>query len=330
MEALIRIIHTYFKSHRLQISTLKSKVMTYDANTGHMNFEGFDDEPLNLEVVIAFKYLGITISSSPYCLFKAQNCNVVKRAHAYMNSIMSLVRNGPDRSELAYRIWRVCGLPSVLYGSEIVHLTRKTIEEVEKCNTRIGKFILQVPQSSANVACYIDAGLPPVKCLIAEKVLTYSSNLMRRPASFWPKIALTENIRLGLESSYTRNLLRWSKETNCFMTDTKSIKSVVHKHYILDILDQQRKTSYTTFALRDRDSIQHPWFQPKPWITDGIASRTIASFRVLNVQLGNRGPAINGQFYKLCPLCREKNIIALNNEVISLGIVCLFVRVLGR
>ena len=289
--------------------------MSYDASTGQMEFEGFDNEPLNLELVLAFKYLGITISNSPYTLFKAHNNNVIKKANAYMNSIMSLVRSGPDRSELAYTIWRTCGIPSVLYGSEIVPLTKGTIDEVEKCNTRIGKFILQIPQSSANVACYMDAGLPPVRCLLAEKVLAYSSSVMCRPSSFWPKIAMTENLQLGSTSPYTRNLLKWSKETGCFQTNPSRIKRIVRNYYIKDVQAQQRKTCCTTIPLSDRDSVQHPWFRPKPWISDTVSSKTIACFRVLNVGLGNRGPTVNGQFYKLCPLCKAQNITVLNNEV---------------
>ena len=57
------------------------------------------------------------------------------------------------------------------------------------------------------------------------------------------------------------------------------------------------------------------WFKPKPWVSDSGVSRIISAFRICNSGLGNRGPAKNGQFYKLCPLCSNVGITALNNEV---------------
>ena len=62
------------------------------------------------------------------------------------------------------------------------------------------------------------------------------------------------------------------------------------------------------------------WFRPKPWVSDSGISRIISSFRICNSGLGNRGPAKNGMFYKLCPLCSKIGIMALNNEVTLLSI----------
>ena len=57
------------------------------------------------------------------------------------------------------------------------------------------------------------------------------------------------------------------------------------------------------------------WFSPKPWVNDHGSSKIIAQFRACNIGLGNRGPAADGNFYKLCPLCDKTGLKALNNEV---------------
>ena len=64
-------------------------------------------------------------------------------------------------------------------------------------------------------------------------------------------------------------------------------------------------------------SITNKWFRHKAWVNDSGFSKIIAEFRACNCALGNRGPTKDGQFFKLCPLCSKKGVIALNNEVIE-------------
>ena len=70
--------------------------MLYDASTGNMTFSETGTLPeLNLEKVIAFKYLGIPLNVSPYGLFKSFNEQARKKAQSYLYSVLSLVRTGP-------------------------------------------------------------------------------------------------------------------------------------------------------------------------------------------------------------------------------------------
>ena len=307
----------FFRNHKLLISETKSKVMSYNATSGKTTFEGFNLDPLLLEEVLIFKYLGIKINCTPHNLFKSFNDEVKKKAHSYLSSVLSLTRAGPNRSALAHSLWTLCAIPAICYGAEIIPLTKDTITELEKCNTIVGKFILQIPRSSADVSCYIDAGLRPISSILAEKVLLFAHSTMCKPISSWPKLAMTENLQLGSLSSYTRYLQKWKTETNCFHFNPNHIKIAVKSNSISNILDQQRATSTTTFAMLDArpTCTKHPWFKPKTWVSDSGFSKIISSFRVCNTGIGNRGPAKNGQFYKLCPLCSTVGTVALNNEV---------------
>ena len=311
LDKLMDKARRYFTGHKLDISESKSKVMTYNAATGKTTFEGEDNSSLSLDQVIVFKYLGLEINCSPYNLYKSFNDQVKRKAKNYLTSVLSLVRCGPDRAELAFTLWNSCALPSILYGAEIMPLTQSTIAEIEKCNTLIGKFMLQIPRSSADVSCYIDAGLRPISSIISEKVLLYAHSLMAKPSTYWPRLAMNENIGCGNQSPYTRYLLKLRVSSNCFNFLPNQIRSIVRRSTIIDILNQQRATSTTTFSMVNPGagpSDSAGWFKPKPWLADSGSSKIFASFRVCNAGLGNRGPAKNGKFYKFCKLCSEDGL----------------------
>ena len=156
---LLKIVKRYFTKHKLQISEKKSKVMLYDASVGTETFEGFDDDKtIEFEKVLSFKYLGIKLNVSSHRLFRDFNNNMKQKAKNYLHNVLNLSREGPDRSELARTLWINCALPSILYGCEIIPVTQDTIDEIDRCQSQVGKYILQVPRSSANVCANIDAG----------------------------------------------------------------------------------------------------------------------------------------------------------------------------
>ena len=317
LETLMSITLEYFAKHRLVISSKKSKVMKFDSSTGTTVFSGPDSPSISLDEVLTFKYLGIHLNVTPHNLFKDFNAHVRKKAQSYRSSVLSLVKAGPDRSDLAYALWTCVALPSILYGSEVIPLNKGTLSEIQRCQNSVGKFILQIPQSSASVACSIDAGLQPVWSLVAKKVLIFAKSVMDKPSTYWPKLAMQENLSQGIKNPYTRYLLNLKSDCNIVsLSSPKHIKESVHGAAIFDVLHQQRSSYLTTFAMSvpDRSSNQS-WFKPKSWVNDHGSSKIIAQFRACNIGLGNRGPAANGQFYKMCPLCDKTGLKALNNEV---------------
>ena len=317
LDQLMTKTRAFFSNHHLTLSETKSKIMTYEAATGKTVFHGSSSiPPLSLDQVLSFKYLGVPLSSSPYSLFKSFNDQVKKRAKDYFTRVLSLTKSGPDRCSLAYSLWVQVALPSILYGSEIIPLTQCTITEVEKYQSSIGKFILQLPRSSSNVSGFLDGGLKPIWATIAEKVLLYAQSTMFKPLDFWPKIAMKENLLLGPKSPYTRYLLKWKEATDSSNFDPKRIRASVKKSAIASIMSQQRLTVTSTFAMSPPgSSTANPWFRPKPWVTDSCLSQLFSQFRSCNAGFGNRGPAKDGHIYKLCPLCALHGLKSLNNEV---------------
>lgn len=317
LNTLMETTRLFFSHHRLELSVSKSKIMSNEAVTGKTTFQGSSKlSPLSLDQVLSFKYLGVPVSCSPYSLFKSYNEQVKKKAQNYLSSVLSLVRTGPDRSTMAFTLWTRCALPSILYGCEVLPLNQGTISEVERCQAQVGKFILQLPRNSASVSSSIDAGLKPIWAVIAEKVLLYAHSTMSKTPSYWPKIAMDENIGNGTKSPYTRYLMKWRHATDSFGLHPKLIKASVTRAAIVSVLDEQRKTCVSTFAMNGPGSSLHNrWFTPKTWVNDSCFSKIISEFRACNSGLGNRGPTKDGQFFKLCPLCTKAGLTAINNEV---------------
>ena len=162
LEKLLRITRDYFESHRLQISEKKSKIFDSDLHDGKAIFSMENSDPLTFDHVASFKYLGVPLNCLPHRFFCDFNEQVKKRAQSYQTRVLSLSKCGPDRAELAYALWTQVALPSILYGCEVCPLTATTIAEVEKCQNAVGKFMLQVINSTANIAANLDAGLETV------------------------------------------------------------------------------------------------------------------------------------------------------------------------
>ena len=316
LKKLIDITQKYFSINRLTISPQKSKVMTTESGgeTSASNLE--DATILDFEAVCSFKYLGIKLNCNPRSIFKEFNPQVIEKAKKYLISVLSLSKKGPNRSELAYSLWTSIALPSILYGAEIMTLHENTIKYLEKCNNDVGKFILPVPKSSANTSVYIDAGLKPIRYVLAEKVLLYARSLSVKSSDYWPKIALDYNLDMKNNSPHGKLISKYTELADTSLKIPRLIKADIHRAALIYVSKMQFETAVTTFAMsKPKSSGNQTWFKRKTWVNDSAYSKTLAQFRACNIGLGNRGPASNGQRYKLCPLCKKVGFVALNNEV---------------
>ena len=314
LKSLMSIVLDYFSSHHLEISVKKSKVMMYKPTSGKMSFSGPGESlPILLDHVLNFKYLGVPLACPAQGMFRSFNTNIVKKSENYMRTVLSLVKNGPDRSSLAHTLWTRMALPAILYGTEILPLTQCTINAIERCQSSVGKFILQLPRNSTNVVANLDAGLRPIWSIIAERFLSYSLKTMHQPSSYWPKIAFEENIKMGVKSAYTKTLIKYRTSSKAAGLPVSQMKKQVLSLTIQSVKAERRKYCVSSFSMSCPSSFKQ-WFKPKPWVNDSALSKIFASYRACNASLGNRGYSRDGHRSKLCILCEKDNIYALNNE----------------
>ena len=165
----------------------------------------------------------------------------------------------------------------------------------------------------------------PVWAVVAEKSLLFAQSIMSKSCTYLPKLSMRENLSQGNRNPYTRYILGLKAECNIVSLSTPvHIKNSVFNAAIGSVLQQQKKTYLTTFAMNGpgpESFSTNRWFKPKTWVNDSGASKILAEFRACNAGLGNRRPAADGQYYKLCPLCNKNGLRVLNNEVIFLKMV---------
>ena len=291
--------------------------MTGLNDVGELVFLGDQpSSPLALEIVSSFKYLGVTLSSKPYRLFSDFNDIVVKKCDNFCHSILSLTHYGPDRAFMALTLWRMVALPSILYGVECVQLHAQTIQKIESTQNKVAKFALQTPPSSVNLQVLVDAGLFPVRFIIAQMVLTYAEKLRTKPgqnlASLCYFKTLSEHTKF---SSYVMSQLELLPTFPHFPKDIHKAVNLAVCSFAHDVLP----SFPTCLALTAPDESKIG--QVKPWVNDSHQSAVYARFRSMNCGLGNRYPTVAGFYSKDCPFCQRNGVIAKNNEI-HLAIVC--------
>ena len=312
----MQIARTFFHSHRLTISISKSRILCPDPTQDYISFPDLPDHPpLSLDLALSYKYLGVFLNSSTRAAFKDFNAAVVKKAQMFMTRALHLTRLGPCRSELLFHLWTGVALPSILYGCEVLPLTKRSLQAISTCQNVVGKSLLQLPRYAANASVPIDAGFRPVQHVIAERVLRYSQKVMLRPSSDWTQKCMSEHLSLHTRSPYYKLLMSHRGSVDRTFPSKASLSKCLTQKSIQETLILRMSTPVTTIGLSIPKSQPSSCFQFKSWVRDSWFSKVFARFRSGCVGLGNRVPLPNGVTYKHCPLCIRDGIFVTNSEL---------------
>ena len=163
---------------------------------------------------------------------------------------------------------------------------------------------MQIPFNSTNLSANLDAGLSPVWSLVAERFLLFANKTLLQAKSYWSKIAMDEQIKLGLSSPYIRNLIKYRKLVGSLDLPAENLKQKLRRVTVNRVINERRKYCVTLSSMSLPTNLGM-WFKKKPWVNDSAYSKILAEFRSCNSGLGNRGPTRDGRFYKMCPLCHK-------------------------
>ena len=177
MNKLLRTVHKFCTDMRMKLLVEKTVILSSGPVGGRWVVSG--DEP-SLEASLIAKYLGVDLSIRGRNLVKPPEARMISTARAYAHTIMGCTRTGLDRSATAQRLWECCAIPAILYAVEAMVVSKATVAELEKIQSSIARFILQVPRSTSKVIGYTDAGLMPIEHRIVARSLGYLQALTNR------------------------------------------------------------------------------------------------------------------------------------------------------
>ena len=279
MNQLLSTVQKYCKNTKMTLAVGKTYVLT----NGDMDQEWEAGGEESLKEVIEAKYLGIDIKVRGRNPTKTKEQKMINQAQAKAYTILNLTREGINRAKIARTLWETCVVPAVLYATDIMIMKEGVIKELDKIQRVIGRFITQVPKSTATAAVEVEAGLIPFRFRIMERRLNFYRRIMMKS----PK----ELVFKVLKSMTTEDT--WLEKV---MEDIKKVggrDALKNKKMVKEAVRQLAKEEISTEikGKRSLESLPLPayWFKLQPHVTDEKWSKWICRTRVGNSGLGNRG-----------------------------------------
>ena len=186
----------------MKISVSKSKVMSSTQDVWEL-FQ--DDEVVGaLDKVLQFKYLGVQtkLSTSKGAALMLKRASTL--ACSYRKQCLAIADDGPDIVDIALSLWLNVAMPSILYGCEVVPFTKTVIEEIERHQSRVGKFALGLPLSTPNISSTSILGMRPFKELLYGAQLRFLVRLFKQDDRRWSKDAFRDHLEGGWQSPYVK------------------------------------------------------------------------------------------------------------------------------
>ena len=231
-------------------------------------------------------------------------------AHKLKFACLYVSRKGPDVVDAAMCTWLNVGVPTILYGCEVIPFTETLLQELKRVQAQVAKSILGVPKSTANICAQTELGMKPFRQLVYELQLNFYSRVLLLPPTRWVRCALLEHMSGTWDSPY----LAYISEIR---SKTGAINFFVNKQAVrIQCMD-----FFLDWTNREIMSLSLPAVSPVrylsrlPYVCEGTASSTISQFRLANAGLGNRFPVMGRARQKLCPVGPKRPpVMVLNSE----------------
>ena len=294
MDRLLDTVARFCRDMYMKLAVSKTFILTNSTNPVDWSV---DDE--TIEEVMSAKYLGVNMQIRGRNMVGQYEAVMLKRATGCAMSIMNLTRAGLDRALIAKRLWECCAIPSILYCAEVLVVSKKTVEELERIQNMVGRFILQVPSSTSRALAWMDAGLVPMQDRIQTKQANYIWSAVKSRTN--PTVhKILQFLLTKPEDQWVRNWMRIQQDVGIITaySTRKELNDALRDRSVSHVMAV--KSEHTTMAVVPQPK---SWFKLQRHVTDSFASRTLCCVRAGNTLLGNRFKNRYGRRYDMCPHC---------------------------
>ena len=254
------------------------------------------------------RYLGVELNISKTLYMVEYSKGRAKKAKAYAISTINMARDSPCPSIFAWRLWVYVALPAIFYGAETVLIRDDELGMIEQEQSKVVKFILELPQDTANVSAQVLCGLEHTQTVYWRKVLNYYAELHVKESHTWVYKAFRE--MSTVRYSFYRKMISERLD----MMNIESPREIEDQLRVLSVTKTNQaleETKSTMFCCNrvtyDKPTRFSPFFYRDKW------SRAYHEFVTCNAGLGNRNPFHGWGRVLSCRLCGDDATVM--NEV---------------
>ena len=164
LQDLMNCLNTIGGKYGLQINESKTKIM-------RMKGRNISEGIIGYETVTESKYLGIKIGGRGRNLFEKENKQSIEEAEKKVNTLMAEVRKSADKVQVGKAIWKMISIPAILFGRAVVPTCKTRIEDLQKLENRVWRYLLDIGGYSTVAALRGEIGASLVKSRVMETVL---------------------------------------------------------------------------------------------------------------------------------------------------------------
>lgn len=207
----LRITTEVSKEFGLEINKEKSNVMIFNMDNHPTHLEG-------IEVSKKIKYLGITIDNKLNC-FKTQKKMILKKARNMANLTYSIIGKSCNKLLIGKTYWKSVAMPSILYGTNVINLTKEEIEQLQVTENSVYRNILDAPCYAPNVTLRGEIGASTMNKRIINSRFNYINGILTGRNEILAVIL--EKITENKDTKWIETTQKYLNETNMTMAQLR-------------------------------------------------------------------------------------------------------------
>ena len=155
-------------------------------------------ENMGIEIRDNLKYLGLNYAGR-WSIWKKQREIMKNKAISMSMKIVPLAKETVDCIGMTDMLWTGEALPSILYGTEVVAMTKETIASLEKQQNNVARQVLGMNRSINGNVVRSEMGWKSMEGHIYKRKMNFWVYLHQLDEHRWAKIMLEESIRIRTE-----------------------------------------------------------------------------------------------------------------------------------
>ena len=166
----------------LEINKDKSNIMIFNMKDRPEQIEG-------IKVVSNVTYLGIKLDDKRN-LFKTQKKEMIEKAQRLANLTYSVIEKSCNKVLVGKTFWKNVALPSILYGTSVVHLTETEIGKLQRIENGVYRKILGATKNTVAATLRGEIGASLMKTRIVQGKLKYVVDTLKGDKGILKEITL--------------------------------------------------------------------------------------------------------------------------------------------